>query len=84
MADADGKANSFRRSLQVKYVRRLIDVYEAKDIRYDLARPIVYAELSSLRNDARKRAKRGDEATRANRMYIAQLVDDAFNRFSKR
>ncbi len=83
-ADANGKVNSFRRSLQLKYVRRLIDVYEAKDVRYDLARPIVYAELSSLRNDARKRSRRGDEATQANRMYIAQLVDDAFNRFSKR
>ena len=83
-ADAGGKANSFRQSLQVKYVRRLIDVYENKDVRYDLARPIVYAELSSVRSNARKREKRGDSGTRAARQYIAQLVDDAFNRFARR
>ena len=79
-----GTENSFRQSLQVNYVRRLIDVYESKNARYDLARPIVYAELSSLRYKARKRSGRGDAATKASRLYITHLVDDAFNRFSKR
>lgn len=83
-ADAGGKVNSFRRSLQVKYVRRLIDLYESKDARYDLARPIVYAKLSQLRSSARKQANRGDAETRAGRLYIAQLVDDAFNRYARR
>ena len=83
-ADADGKANSFRQSLQVHYVRRLIDVYESKNAQYDIARPMIYAELSSLRTKARKRSGRGDGGTKASRLYIAQLVDDAFNRFARR
>jgi len=42
------------------------------------------AERSSLRSKARKRSGRGDAETKASRLYIAQLVDDTFNRFSKR
>jgi hypothetical protein len=63
-ADAGGKANSFRQSLLVNYVWRLIEVYEGKNARYDLACPIVYAERSSLRSKARKRSGRGDAETK--------------------
>lgn len=77
-ADEAGDVNSRRRNLQVEYVARLADMVGGKGAgKYDHnARSIAHATLVDIDGRAKK-ARRGDAATRAHRLHLRHLIEQA-------
>ncbi|MEZ5709040.1 MAG: zinc-dependent metalloprotease [Blastomonas sp.] len=74
---AGDSENSVRRDLQVRFVRELIKIHDSPVVPYDLARPYVLTLLTDIRADMNRRARKGDNDSRATRRYIVKLIDDA-------
>lgn len=76
--DLEGDVSTFRQALQSEYVRRLAVVLDQTDGRdYDaVARAMALQQLHEIRDRAIAHAD-GNRETRAHRMYLAHLIDQA-------
>lgn len=77
--DSPGSAseNSIRRNLQLRFTRKIIDLYGSGSPSIQLVQPEIYGQLVAIRRDMNALRNRGDDATRAHRKFLVKLIDDA-------
>ena len=77
-ADISGNVNSFRRNLQVEYVKYLTGIYDSKSPFTNHAKTMAYYNLTKIQQMVS--AVSGNLASRAHKLYLKKMIKDAFDK----
>lgn len=77
-ADIRSNVNSFRRNLQVEYVKYLIAIYDTKSPFTNHAKTMAYYNLTKIQQMVATAT--GNLASRAHKLYLKKMIRDAFEK----
>ena len=80
LADIGGSTDGFRRNLQSRYVRQLIDAEASKNVNFDPVRSLIFDSLRRIEALVQKARNKGDAPTQAARKYILQTIEVALDK----